>query len=148
MKICFEPTWSVVKSSTCGGAWGVALMWLMATELGRMVALCQETSVLECSSMPTIPCRINWGFKPSSTRNQAAFNGPTIMYSERCIGTKDKENRRGFSVVVLFFLFCLFVFVCFCYFLPPRRNFSLRRIFPLLEDFFPSPHLGSFHFSP
>lgn len=46
-----------MKSSTWGGVWGVALTWLMATDLRRAVASCQEPSVWEPGKKPAVP----WG---------------------------------------------------------------------------------------
>ena len=87
MKLCLE---AVVMFSTCGGAWGVALMWLMATDLWRAAASCQEPGVQERGKTST--CSLqgyllrghlwgSWGFKSSSTRNQAAFHSPTLKCS-------------------------------------------------------------------
>jgi hypothetical protein len=77
MKICLEAVWPVVTSFTCWGAWGVALMWLMATDLCRPVALCQEPGVQEHGKTPTVPCRVTGVSNLSSTRNQATYHSPT-----------------------------------------------------------------------
>jgi hypothetical protein len=57
MELCLEVMWPQVTSSTCGGAWGIVLLWLMATNLWRAVASCQEPSVQEPGKMPAFPLR-------------------------------------------------------------------------------------------
>ena len=81
--------WSVVTFSTCGGAWSIALKWLMAIELWRAGALPRGPVVQEHGKTPTVSFRVyhlwshlqdHQGFKPSSTRNQAAFHGPIVTH--------------------------------------------------------------------
>jgi hypothetical protein len=71
---------------TCGRVWGTALMWLVATDLWRAVALCQEPGVQEHGKMPTIfcrviPCRFTGVSSLCWTRDQAAFQGPTHTHT-------------------------------------------------------------------
>lgn len=35
VKICLKPMWHMIMSSIFGGAWGIAILWLMATNLCR-----------------------------------------------------------------------------------------------------------------
>jgi hypothetical protein len=58
MELCLEATWPVFMSSTFGMAWGVALIWLVGTNLWRAVTSCQESGVQEHGKTPTIPWRI------------------------------------------------------------------------------------------
>jgi hypothetical protein len=81
MEICLKAMWPQVTSSTCGGPWGIALIWLMATELWRAMALCHKSGVQESWQNTYHPLQGYslqgyQGFQPSSTRNQAAFHGP------------------------------------------------------------------------
>jgi hypothetical protein len=76
--ICLEVTWPMVMSSTCGGAWGITLTWLMATNLWRAATSCQEPSVWEPGKTPAVP-QVTRVSNLSSTRNQATFHGPTMF---------------------------------------------------------------------
>jgi hypothetical protein len=62
MEICCESMWPVVTSSTCRGAWGMALTWLMTTNLWRSEVSCQDPTVQECGKMPTAPAGLS-GFQ-------------------------------------------------------------------------------------
>lgn len=84
MEVSLEPTWLQITSSFCGGAWGLALTWVMATNLWRTVVSWQawfpESQVKHLPSLSGSP-----GFQSSSTGNQGAFPVPTFsQYSSLC----------------------------------------------------------------
>jgi hypothetical protein len=123
MEICLDAMWFVDMSSTCDRAWGVALMWLMATYLWSGDVWPHVRTLAKC--LPSLAGLFLWGhwaFKPGSARKQAAFHGPEIQPPPLPVSSP-----------------ALYLEICYC--LPFHSDSTHKRLQRLLlQSSFPPTH--------